>query len=135
MPLFDIPDIRLFWSKDTRFSNQFKDINPPLSPSNLPKFVPYSNYPPIMRDLSFWESPNQPFNENDLSVIIRNRAGDLCESIELVDHFVHPKTKKSSYCYRIMYRSMDRTLTNREVNDIQEQVRNDASETLKITIR
>lgn len=135
MPLFNIPDIRLFWTKDERFSNQFKNIEPPLSPSNNPKFVSYSNYPPIVRDMSFWESPNHPFNENNLSVIIRNRAGDLCESIELKDHFVHPKTKKTSYCYRIVYRSMDRTLTNEEVNVIQEKVRNDTSETLNVTLR
>jgi phenylalanyl-tRNA synthetase alpha chain len=38
MVLFDIPDIRLFWSKDPRFINQFKD-------GSIQKFVPFSKYP------------------------------------------------------------------------------------------
>ena len=35
-------------------------------------------------------------------------AGDLAESVELVDTFKHPKTERESRCYRIVYRSMDR---------------------------
>lgn len=135
MPLFNIPDIRLFWSEDERFINQFKNIDPPLNPKKIPKFEVYSHYPPTSRDISFWESSDKPFNENDLCSIIRNKAGDLCESIQLVDHFIHPKTKKSSYCYRIIYRSMDRTLTSDEINEIQEKIRNESTELLHLILR
>merc|ERR1719284_177289 len=40
MVLFGIPDIRLFWSTDTRFSEQFSED----SFSNGVKFKPFSKY-------------------------------------------------------------------------------------------
>ena len=54
--------------------------------------------------------------------IIRNIAGDLVESVKLVDSFTHPKTGRKSMCYRINYQSMDRNLTNAEVNTLQDMV-------------
>ena len=39
-----------------------------------------------------------------------------------IDDFVHPKTKRQSKCYRLNYRSMDRSLSNEEVNELQERV-------------
>jgi phenylalanyl-tRNA synthetase alpha chain len=47
MVLFDIPDIRLFWSQDPRFTSQFTD-------GKITKFVPYSKYPMCYKDVSFW---------------------------------------------------------------------------------
>lgn len=38
-------------------------------------------------------------------------AGDLVESVEEVDKFTHPKTNRTSHCYRITYRSMDRCVS------------------------
>ena len=58
MKLFEIDDIRLFWSKDARFINQFK-------PGQIPKFKPYSKYPACYKDIAFWLNDTSSFNEND----------------------------------------------------------------------
>ncbi|WWC87942.1 phenylalanine-tRNA ligase [Kwoniella dendrophila CBS 6074] len=47
MVLFSIPDIRLFWTEDSRFLNQFKK-------GEITTFQPYSKYPPCYKDMSFW---------------------------------------------------------------------------------
>ncbi|KAG7391711.1 hypothetical protein PHYPSEUDO_003786 [Phytophthora pseudosyringae] len=114
MVLFDIPDIRLFWSQDQRFISQFKD-------GQITKFKPYSKYPACFKDVSFWHDDN--FHENNLCEIVRDIAGDMVEQVAVVDEFTHPKTQRKSKCYRITYRHMDRNLTNSEVDNIQEVVR------------
>lgn len=117
MVLFQIPDIRLFWSTDPRFTSQFAS-------GQVVHFQPYSKYPPCKKDLSFW-LPNDPalFHVNDLNEVIRTVGGDLVEQVELMDEFVHPHTHRISHCYRIVYRSMDRSLTNEEIDAVQELVR------------
>ena len=45
------------------------------------------------------------------------------ESVQRVDKFVHPKTGRTSLCFRVNYRAPDRTLTNEEVNAVMERVR------------
>jgi len=119
MVLFNIPDIRLFWSTDPRFLNQFKthDIIP---------FKPFSKYPKTSRDLSVWwpdEKSYGLFHENDYYSIVREEAGDLVESVQLVSSFLHPKTGRKSYHYRTDYCAHDRTLTDEEVNTIEERIR------------
>lgn len=120
MILFGIPDIRLFWSEAPKFRNQFK-------PGEITKFEPWSKFPCSHRDLAFWNTTN--IHENDLMEIIRSRGGNLIENVALVDEFIHPKTDKKSQCYRINYQSMERTLTNSEINSIQEQVIRDLQAT------
>ncbi|CAO3702227.1 unnamed protein product [Rhizopus stolonifer] len=100
MVLFGIPDIRLFWSEDERFIQQF-------TPGKINKFVPFSKYPPCIKDISFW-LPKVEWNENDFCELVRGIAGDIVENVSLIDDFTHPKTNRRSMCYRINYRSMDR---------------------------
>ena len=125
MILFQIPDIRLFWTEDDRFWKQFHD-DMPLDGSVI--FQPYSKYPPCYKDVSFWllqeEDSRRTFHVNELLDLVRGVAGDLVENVELVDQFVHPKTNRESQCYRITYRSMDRSLTNEEIDQLQEELRN-----------
>jgi phenylalanyl-tRNA synthetase alpha chain len=54
---------------------------------------------------------------------------------ELIDDFTHPKTGKTSQCYRIAYRSMDRSLTNAEIDALQERVRDLTVNRLGVELR
>jgi phenylalanyl-tRNA synthetase alpha chain len=126
MVLFGIPDIRLFWTGDPRFHRQFES-------GKIISFTPYSKYTPCHKDISFWTS--EKFHPNDLHELVRNVAGDLVEKVELIDSFVHPKTERLSNCFRISYRSMDRSLTNEEVDDLQNQVRSLAVNQLELELR
>ncbi|KAF9646160.1 phenylalanyl-tRNA synthetase [Thelephora ganbajun] len=114
MILFGIPDIRLFWSTDPRFLSQFSE-------NKITTFKPYSKYPACFKDVSFW-IPEARLHENDFCDLVRDAAGDLAEDVKMIDSFTHPKTNSKSVCYRINYRSMDRSLSNEEVNNIQAKV-------------
>ncbi|KAJ2745899.1 phenylalanyl-tRNA synthetase alpha subunit, mitochondrial [Coemansia sp. BCRC 34301] len=128
MLLFGVHDIRLFWSNDSRFSDQF-------SPGRINSFRPFSRYPSCAKDISFWLPANGAFHENDIMDLVRETAGDLVEGVKLIDSFTHSKTGKSSRCYRISYRSMDRNVTNEEINVVQELVRKRVADQLGVTLR
>jgi phenylalanyl-tRNA synthetase alpha chain len=228
MLLYSIPDIRLFWSKDTRFLSQFSESQP------IKRFVPFSKYPACFKDVSFWlrsssnaaggaspihppstaatpsptsgstshgqsqisrpsltansevsrsntsaatsspspgpasppsssasivegaintvlDNSNNPippaatpapaavlpstFHENDVMEIAREVCGDLVEDVRLTDEFVHPKTSRKSMCYRINYRSLERTLTNEETNAMHERLRTLLVDRLGVELR
>lgn len=127
MLLFNIPDIRLFWSRDERFLSQFRA-------GEITRFEPFSKHPACYKDVAFWlpsasvsggsaAGGAAPVHENDIMEIVRGEAGDLVEDVQLIDEFTHPKTHRKSMCYRINYRSLERTLTNEETNDLHEKVR------------
>jgi len=109
MVLFSIPDIRLFWSEDSRFTSQFSE-------GAVSTFRPYSRYPSCYKDISFWLPEGFKLHNNDFFEIVRDIGGDLVEDTVLVDNFVHPTTNRRSLCFRIHYRSFDRNLSNDEVN-------------------
>ncbi|XP_062953317.1 phenylalanine--tRNA ligase, mitochondrial isoform X2 [Cynocephalus volans] len=113
MILYSIPDIRLFWSEDERFLKQFRvsDINQEVT------FQPLSKYPAVINDISFW-LPSENYAENDFYDLVRTIGGDLVEKVDLIDKFEHPKTHKTSHCYRITYRHMERTLSQGEVRHV-----------------
>ncbi|KAK3205659.1 hypothetical protein Dsin_019705 [Dipteronia sinensis] len=126
MVLFDIPDIRLFWSTDERFTSQFSQGQLGV------KFKPFSKYPPCYKDMSFWIS--ESFTENNLCEVVRGVAGDLVEEVSLIDNFTNKKGM-TSQCYRIAYRSMERSLTDEEINDLQWQVRDQVQNKLNVVLR
>ncbi|KAJ5776180.1 uncharacterized protein N7511_001191 [Penicillium nucicola] len=128
MLLFNIPDIRLFWSRDERFLSQFRA-------GEIARFEPFSKHPACYKDVAFWlpgaavtggssaAGGAVPFHENDVMEVVRLVGGDLVEDVTLIDEFTHPKTARKSMCYRINYRSLERTLTNEETNEIDLKVR------------
>lgn len=159
MLLFGIPDIRLFWSNDQRFLGQF-DENKAIK-----RFQPFSKYPAAPRDVAFWlpksgavvidtpasasstpspaggqitepaVSDSPAFHENDLMEIVRSTAGDSAEDVSLIDKFTHPKTGRQSLCYRVTYRSLEKTLTNEEANALHEEVRKELVSKFGVELR
>lgn len=151
MLLYGIPDIRLFWSTDSRFLSQFSAGAP------LRRFVPFSKYPACFKDVSFWLKTSSSaaggaghvvpssaapaailghgFHENDVMEIAREVCGEVIEDVRLVDEFVHPKTSRKSLCYRVNYRSLERTLTNDETNKLHESFRQQLVTRLGVELR
>ncbi|KXS10857.1 phenylalanyl-tRNA synthetase [Gonapodya prolifera JEL478] len=136
MVLFRIPDIRLFWSGDDRFLSQFEE-------GKVTEFKAYSKYPACYKDVSFWlpsairddKSAKSTFVENDFMEIVRDEAGDLVEDVAMVDEFTNPTTNRTSRCYRINYRSMDRNLTNDEINVLHRAIEKRAEVDLGVEVR
>ncbi len=139
--LFHIPDIRLFWSADERFLSQFAGVSDDLS--LLRRFVPFSKHPACYKDVSFWVAAPatsagggaQAVHKNDVMEVIRSVAGSAVEHVERVDEFTHPKTGRRSLCYRVNYRSLERTLTNAETNQLHAEVTASLVDRLGVEIR
>lgn len=120
---YQIPDIRLFWTNDTGFTHQFEN----KTPYDIIEYKPFSVCPQCINDLAFWlndpkNAEGSPYTPNDFYDLCRTIGGDLIEQVRLVDEFKHPKTGKTSHCYRIVYRAADRVLTKEEVNELHNQI-------------
>jgi phenylalanyl-tRNA synthetase alpha chain len=124
----DINDIRVLWSDDPRITSQFRDINS--------KFEEVSKFPATIRDISFIINKN--ISLNNYYEIVRDYSNNLIEEIELLDEYENEEKfgkDKKSYTFRIVYRSMERTLTNEEINKIQEEIRKMTEKDLEATLR
>jgi phenylalanyl-tRNA synthetase alpha chain len=123
----ELPDIRLLWSEDERVKRQLKLGK---------KFVEVSKYPPVIRDISFIVGSD--FAPNNYFDLVRDIVGDLAEEMALIDTYENEKKfgkGKKSYAYRITYRSLDRTLTDAEVNGLHKKLEEKTKEVFNATIR
>ena len=123
-----IPDIGILWSNDQRITSQFKDINS--------KYKEVSKYPEISRDISF--VIDKSINLNNYYEIVRDYAENLIEQVKLIDEYEDVEKfgqDRKSYTFRIIYRSPERTLTNEEINKIQEKIREKTQQDLNAVLR
>jgi phenylalanyl-tRNA synthetase alpha chain len=123
----DLPDIRLLWSDDERVKKQLKLGT---------KYKEVSKYPPVIRDISF--VVKKDFVPNNYFDLIRDLGGDLVEQVELIDKYEDSKkfgSDKVSYTYRIVYRSMERTLKSEEIDEIQNRIYKQTAEQFQAELR
>lgn len=109
-----LPDIRLLWSDDGRVKKQLVLGH---------TYQEVSKYPPIVRDISLIVSKG--FVPNDYFDLVREIGGDLIEEVALLDKYENDEKfgpDKMSYAYRITYRSLERTLTNAEVDVLHKKI-------------
>ncbi|VDL94221.1 unnamed protein product [Schistocephalus solidus] len=131
MKLYDIPDIRLFWSQDPGFLNQFKT-------SDINKSITYKvNAVTDTSDIGKTEAaPDKMLAfERDLFELIRGVAGDLVEQVKLIDTFFDKKSSRTSLCYRVVYRDHHRTLTMDEVRPLHLKIGRLAESNLQVKVR
>ncbi|KAK8752479.1 hypothetical protein OTU49_005764 [Cherax quadricarinatus] len=131
MKLYSIPDIRLFWSTDSGFLSQFQFDDPA---TNF-KYQAISKYPQCSNDISFWLPSDGHCDSKDFFDLVRTVGGDSVEQVYLIDTYTHPKKKSTSCCYRIVYRHMEKVITQEEVNIIHKRIEEKATADLGVTMR
>jgi len=110
--------------------------------ARTPKYRPIPRLPAVTRDVSL--EVGEQLLAGDLAAAIRAAAGELCESVELIDRFTGKSLPDgtSSLTYRLTYRDPKaatdpdhaRTLTDKEVDKCQTSV-NAAAEKLGAKLR
>lgn len=93
--------------------------------SNNTKFKMWSLFPFIARDISVW-MPNTDSQEDLKKIIQENGTELLIKEPQLVDSF--QKGDQTSYAFRMVFQSYDRTLTDTEVNEIMSKITNKIKE-------
>ena len=99
-----------------------------LSYQALPRF------PAVERDLAFVVGAEQSLTAAQIESALREAAGPLLRRLVLFDVFRFPDGR-SSLAWRLLFQAEDRTLTDAEVNAIQERVVRRITETFHITLR
>lgn len=88
-----------------------------VSPGKV-TFVQFSQYPSISRDIALWADANT--HADEIMEVLDAHAGALRVRTDLFDEF--SKEGRTSYAFRLVFQSMDRTLTDDEVNAIMEKI-------------
>lgn len=93
-----------------------------LPKTDIKKFKPFSPYPFVSRDVAVFVSNDTKADE--VWKIMASSLGKAGESL-LVNHYLFDefrKGEKTSYAFRLVFQSFERTLTDDEVNKIMDGV-------------
>ena len=99
-------------------------------------FKEYSNYPPVVRDLSIVVDGN--ISEAEIEkVIFSSKTDGLLKKLKLYDIYIpaDQTSGKKSYTYTMEFRADDRTLRNDEVNIYQQKIIENLAKKLKAELR
>ncbi len=101
----------------------------------VPNFNQFSTFPASDRDIAFFV-PTQ-FSVADIERTIRTAGGTLLDSIDLFDEYRGQNVPEGqrSLAFRLVYRSGDRTLTEDDINPIQQKVRETLVEKFRVDLR
>lgn len=105
-------------------------------PSNLVrKFKPFSTFPASDRDIAFFVPVEVPVSE--LERCITKAAGNLLESVEVFDEYRGKNVPEGqrSLAFRLVYRVGDRTLTDTDIDPLQQKVRDALVQQFNVNLR
>lgn len=96
------------------------------------KFKMWSLFPFIARDIAVWVP--EGISAEDVLKVIKDNMGDMVvRGPELFDEFKKPARPgggdgKTSYAFRLVFQSYERTLTDAEINEVMTQITNKIKE-------
>lgn len=93
-------------------------IDNTLTPLQHIIYTAFSLYPYMTRDVAVWAQGSK--TKSDIEKIITEHGTDLLLRYDLFDEF--SKDGKTSYAYRLVFQSFEKTLTDEEVNTIMDKI-------------
>lgn len=96
-------------------------VLPEIVKREVKKFQPFSPYPYVVRDVAVWVPGEK--KEGEIEEIIKSEAGKLLKRLSQFDVF--SKDGKTSYAYRLVLQSMEKTLEENEINEIMIKITNE----------
>ncbi|MEO0352475.1 MAG: phenylalanine--tRNA ligase subunit beta [Cyanobacteria bacterium P01_A01_bin.15] len=100
-----------------------------------PKFKGYSIYPGSDRDLAFYAPVEVAVA--DLEKLIARTGGQLLETVTLFDEYRGKGVPEGqrSLAFRMLYRASDRTLTDQDIDPIQQKIRAALEKKYQVSLR
>lgn len=130
---FSVEHKRILWHKNL---GKFLKPDPQHSSATTAKYEPVSIFPlKFVHDMSFWENAALVFDENQLSSIVCEVAGDCVSNVTLIDTYHEPETKRTGRCYRLTFQSWDLCLSYETSWKLQSLIRLVTAEKMGITLR
>jgi phenylalanyl-tRNA synthetase beta chain len=99
-----------------------------------PRYQPLPRFPAVQRDVAFVVDAGSDIAAATVETAMRELAGPLLRELALFDVFRFPDGRRS-LAWRLTFQADDRTLTDDEVNAIQERVARGVSERFHIMWR
>ena len=101
----------------------------------VPVFKNYSTFPASDRDIAFFASVD--LSLADIQKSITKAGGELLEAVEVFDEYrgANVPDGQRSLAIRSIYRALDRTLTDADVEPLQQKIRDVLVEKFRVTLR
>lgn len=101
----------------------------------VPVFKNYSTFPASDRDIAFFASVD--LSLADIQKSITKAGGELLEAVEVFDEYrgANVPDGQRSLAIRSIYRALDRTLTDADVEPLQQKIRDILVEKFRVTLR
>ena len=101
----------------------------------VPVFKNYSTFPASDRDIAFFASVD--LSLADIQKSIAKAGGELLEAVEVFDEYrgANVPDGQRSLAIRSIYRALDRTLTDADVEPLQQKIRDVLVEKFRVTLR
>jgi phenylalanyl-tRNA synthetase beta chain len=107
--------------RTARSPSSYNELN--FSKVSENKFKAFSQFPFVLRDIAVFVPTN--ISKEEISEIIKKEAGELLVRFDLFDTFTKKMSdgsEKNSHAFHLVFQSMNKTLTDIDVNEVMNKI-------------